>query len=247
MASRSAGASSSTMSAMSAGCSLDSRSSEIFSFTRRAGSVSIRSTNSQGIMRGGILCSSGRSAAPGTTPLSRRRTAPRAPTSTAPSFSDHVSVLQLFVDVHVVHAHYLAAMHVDNLLVEQVAFQQQHALAAGERAPVGGVAGDAQPAVDEADGRGRHQPVAMPCLHDEAGNLALAFVRGQRHFAHFAHMFAGIVGNRRADQVGECKRRHCSQYMRSRRQLVRENRGFHGASVISGSGSTRRNKVYRRS
>ena len=43
-ASRSAGASSSMMSARSAGCSVASLSPEIFSFTRRAGSVSIRST-----------------------------------------------------------------------------------------------------------------------------------------------------------------------------------------------------------
>ncbi len=49
-ASRSSGARSSTMSAMSAGCSLASRSCEIFSFTRRAGSVSITSTKSQGMI-----------------------------------------------------------------------------------------------------------------------------------------------------------------------------------------------------
>ena len=43
------GARSSIMSARSAGCSLARRSEEIFSRTRRAGSVSIRLTNSQGI------------------------------------------------------------------------------------------------------------------------------------------------------------------------------------------------------
>ena len=75
------------MSAMSAGCSFASRSSEIFSFTRRAGSVSIRSTNSHGIIRGGIFSIIERSAADGTTPFSSRRIAPRAPTSTAASFS----------------------------------------------------------------------------------------------------------------------------------------------------------------
>ncbi len=81
-ASRSAGASSSMMSAMSAGCSLARSSWLIFSFTRRAGSVSIRSTNSHGIMRGGIFLSSARNAGAGTNPRSSRRTAPRAPTST---------------------------------------------------------------------------------------------------------------------------------------------------------------------
>ena len=59
-ASRSAGASSSTMSAMSAGCSLARRSCEIFSLTRRAGSISMRSTNSQGIIFAAGSCATGR-------------------------------------------------------------------------------------------------------------------------------------------------------------------------------------------
>ena len=60
--------------------------SEIFSFTRRAGSVSIKSTNSHGITFSGIFPSFPQ-APPGTTPFKSRRTAPRAPTSTAAIFN----------------------------------------------------------------------------------------------------------------------------------------------------------------
>ena len=79
---RSSGARSSTMSAMSAGWSLERPSYDVFSFTRRAGSVSITSIKFHGMLRGGILPSSACKAAFGATPRNSRRTAPRAPTST---------------------------------------------------------------------------------------------------------------------------------------------------------------------
>ena len=85
-ASRSSGARSSTMSAISAGCRSAKRALEIFSLTRRAGSDSIKSTNSHGIERCGMRFSKVRSAALGTAPFRRRRTAPRAPTSTEEIF-----------------------------------------------------------------------------------------------------------------------------------------------------------------
>ena len=136
---------------MSAGCSVARRSSEIFSFTRRAGSVSMRSTNSHGIMRGGILASSACSGAAGTMPFSSRRMAPRAPDIDRGQLQDDVPVPDFLMDVDVVDPHDLAAVHVDDLLVEQVAPQQKHAFAVAVRRPLCGQCANADSAVDGAD------------------------------------------------------------------------------------------------
>ena len=86
-ASRSAGASSSRMSAISAGWSFDRRAYSSLRCTRRAGSVSIRSTASHGIARSGMRLANASMALAGAKPLSRRRSAPRNPTSTWPILS----------------------------------------------------------------------------------------------------------------------------------------------------------------
>ena len=102
-----------------------------------------------------------RAAAPaGTIPFSRRRIAPRAPTSTAASLSMTCSWPTLLVDVDVVDPHDLAAMYVDDLLVEQIALQQQQPFAVAVRRPLGRQRADAHAAVDGADGLGIEQPVA---------------------------------------------------------------------------------------
>src|ERR1019366_5271451 len=52
-------------------------------------------------------------------------------------FEHHVVMAEFVVDVHVVHPHHLAPMHVDDLLVQQVSRQQEHAFAASVGYPIG--------------------------------------------------------------------------------------------------------------
>ena len=54
--------------------------------------------------------------------------APRAPTSTATTFEQQVAVDRRRFDLDVVDAHDLAAVDVDDLLIEQIALEQQHAV-----------------------------------------------------------------------------------------------------------------------
>ena len=82
-ASRSAGGRSSRISARSDGCISARRSYSMRSFTRRAGSTSITSTNCHGIPRSLNLRENASSEARGNTPLKTRRKAPRRPTSTS--------------------------------------------------------------------------------------------------------------------------------------------------------------------
>ena len=67
------------------------------------------------------------------------------------NLEDDVVVAKFLVDVDVVDPHHLAAVDVDDLLVEQVALQQQHALAAAIGAPLGCGSRNSQAAIDQAD------------------------------------------------------------------------------------------------
>jgi hypothetical protein len=103
-----------------------SRSFEIFSLTRRAGSVSMMSTKSQGISRGGIAQEQGAlSAAAGDHAF--EQAANRAPGANihSPDLQDRTILRTIVVKIDVVHAHDLAAVHVNHLLIEQVAAEQQ--------------------------------------------------------------------------------------------------------------------------
>src|SRR5229473_3511883 len=122
---------------MSAGWSFARRSCEILSFTLRAGSVSMRSTKSQGMVRGGICRNRARKATKGTTPFNKRRMAPRGPTSTEP---------------------------IDDLLIEQVASQQEHAFRAIPLGPVRQGNVRANTTVDRGHRHERQQAIASARL-----------------------------------------------------------------------------------
>ncbi len=133
---RSSGARSSTMSAMSAGCSLARPSCEIFNFTRRAGSVSITSTKFQGILRGGILAQQRMQRVLGRNP------AQQPADGAAGSDIDRVNPqhggirIGLFVflgiefEVDVIDPDHFSSVDVDDLLIQQVALEQKQAFGA---------------------------------------------------------------------------------------------------------------------
>ena len=128
MDSRSAGPSSSTMSARSAGCRRSSLSFEMFSRRRRSGSASTMLQNSQRMECGGI----GRLQAANQRGRQHALEQPPEDAANADVDFDHVRAIARAV-VHqiesdVVHAHHLAAVHIDDLLVEKIAVDAQHVL-----------------------------------------------------------------------------------------------------------------------
>jgi hypothetical protein len=91
----------------------------------------------------------------------------------------------------IVNADHLAAVHVDDLLVEQVALQQQHALAAGILGQIGGVGRGVHAAVDGAEQVAAYDAVSLRGADDEGGDVGGVVLGHQRDFAHAPHA-AGI-------------------------------------------------------
>ena len=123
-------------------------------------------------------------------------------------------VAGLFVDVNVIDPHNLSPMNVNDLLIEQVALQQQHALTASVRPPLRRGRGNAQTAINQAERLRSQQTVAVTGFDHEAGDQAGILLRHERDFAHFAGICAGVIDDDRANQVRKCERRHCCQYIR---------------------------------
>ena len=93
------------------------------SFTRRAGSTSITSTNCQGIPRSLKRRDSRSRMARGRTPLKTRRKAPRSPTSTSATRSRWAAPFPSPLEIDIVDADHFAAMDIDNLAIDEVLLQ----------------------------------------------------------------------------------------------------------------------------
>ena len=118
-------------------------------------------------------------------------------------------VAEVLVEVDVVDADDLAAVNVDDLLVEEIALQQQQALGAGESGPVGGPGAGLDDAVDGLDLGEREQAVFAGAQADDQGGESDGVVLGsQRDLAHTSGKGAGGVKDGRAQQLGKGERRH---------------------------------------
>ncbi len=111
-------------------------------------------------------------------------------------------VARLRVQLNVVDAHHFAAMHVDDLLIQQIAIHQQHALGTAKGGPLGRGNRAANSAID-----GLHQPrcqqaVAAAGAHHQQRNVVRVLLRKHRHFAHTAYLGAGGVENGLPEQFG---------------------------------------------
>ena len=90
------------------------------------------------------------------------------------------------MNVDVVNPNNLSPVNVDNLLVEQIAFQQQHAFPTAVRTPFCGMGRNPELIVNQADGLGGNQAIAVACLDNETADLARTLLRGNGDFKHFA-------------------------------------------------------------
>ena len=118
------------------------------------------------------------------------------------------------IEVHIVYPHHLAAVDVDDLLVQQVAAQQQKSfrLAGIEWHPLRGAGGRLQfAAFDARDVFPAQQPVALRRAHDKRRHLSWIFLGKQRQLAHPSAHRAGNIYHPRAQQLGERKIRHRPQ------------------------------------
>jgi hypothetical protein len=166
------------ISAMSAGCSLFRPLDSIRSLTRRAGSVSIRvhvlprddsrrdarQKSPQRDHRDYAL----EQAANGTAGANIYSVNPQS----------DATVRRKRFKIHVVHADDLASVHVDDLLVEQIAAQQQHPFSGGELGPGIYRLARANATIDVLEGVAREKAIALRRLNNEIEDLVTAFLRG---------------------------------------------------------------------
>ena len=145
---------------------------------------------------------------------------------------DEMSVAALFVDVDVVHAHDLAPMNVDDLLVEQVALQQEQPIRLGFN-PFRSRRGRLHRAVYRHDGRKRQQPVAVFGPDDEIGYSCPVIARGEYHFAHTPANLAGSLDHRLSQQFGKRKRAHIFRMCRESR-CVNNHRDYFATRKLEG-------------
>src|SRR6185369_14197997 len=86
--------------------------------------------------------------------------------------------------IYVVHADDFTAVHIDDLLIEQIATQQQHAFGTGELRPrICWLAGT-DPTVHVLESVTREEAIALRRLDNKVEYLVTALLRSQGNFAH---------------------------------------------------------------
>ena len=109
--------------------------------------------------------------------------APRAPTSTETTVSEMWLLIGHGVELDVVDAHDLAAVDVDDLLIEEIALQEQHAVRRDVALPLGGVRVAALTvALHDFTDADRQHAFAVGCSHDQVDDARGMFLRARRRF-----------------------------------------------------------------
>ena len=114
------------------------------------------------------------------------------------------------LELDVVDADHLAAVDVDDLLVEQVALEEQQAVGRGEAFPLRRIGGGADGGAGRANRvRGEHA-LARRGLDDQECDAGRVILRCDRDFAHPSAHGAGGVAHGSAEQFGQGDDRHVS-------------------------------------
>jgi hypothetical protein len=107
------------------------------------------------------------------------------------------------LEFDVVDAHDLAAVNVDDLLIEKIAFEKEQALRTVGSGPVSRIGGSMNVGVDRGDGRGRENAITGFGFNNERGDAGPVFLRGERGLAHAAGRRAGWVVHGCAQELGK--------------------------------------------
>ncbi len=110
-----------------------------------------------------------------------------------------VAVGRVRVELDVVDPHDLAPVDVDDLLVEQVALEQQHAVEAEERQPRAGVGRRAHCRPERLHGLGRQHPITFRRADDEKRDPCRVFLGRHGSFAHTAAHRPARIADRGAE------------------------------------------------
>src|SRR5208283_1759554 len=95
--------------------------------------------------------------------------------------------------VDIIDPHDFASVNIDDLLIEEIAFEEEQAFGAVGGGPVRGIGGGVNVGVDGGDGGEGKNAVAGLGFNDERGDAVAVFLRGQGDFAHATSRRAGRV------------------------------------------------------
>jgi hypothetical protein len=112
------------------------------------------------------------------------------------------------LEVDVVDANDFAAVNVDDLLIEEVAFEEEEAFRAVGGGPVGGIGGGVNVGVDGGDGGEGKDAVAGFGFDDEGSDAVAVFLRSESDFAHASGSRAGRVIHGATEKLGKRQRGH---------------------------------------
>src|SRR5258706_13347 len=115
-------------------------------------------------------------------------------------------------EVDVVHADDFASINIDDLLIEEIAFEQEQTFGAVGERPVRGIGGSVDVGVDGGDGREGKYTVAGFGFNDERGDSVAVFLRSESDFADLSPGHAGRVIDGGAENFG--KRQHSHPRLR---------------------------------
>ena len=104
-------------------------------------------------------------------------------------------------ELDVVDAHDLAAVHVDDLLVQKVALQQQDAVKAGERKPPGCIVHAADGRAVRLDGLSGKHTIAFRGSNDEERDARQVLLWRDGNFAHTSTDRSAPVADRGAEHL----------------------------------------------
>jgi hypothetical protein len=119
-----------------------------------------------------------------------------------------VAVDRRRLELDVVDADHLAAVDVDDLLVEEVALQQQHAVGRRKAVPVARLGHRPHRRAGALDLVVRQHPLAFSGLDDQERNAGWMILRGDGDLAHAAAHHARGVANGGSEQLGQRDDRH---------------------------------------
>ena len=112
------------------------------------------------------------------------------------------------VELDVVDADDLASVNVDDLLIEEIAFEEEQAFGAIRSGPIRGIGGGVDIGVNSGDGGEGKYAVAGFGFDNERGDAVTIFLRGESDFAHVSGRRAGRVIDRGAEEFGKRQRSH---------------------------------------
>jgi hypothetical protein len=112
------------------------------------------------------------------------------------------------LQVDIVDADDFASVNIDDLLIEEVAFEKEQSFGAVGGGPVGGIGGCVNVAIDGGYGREGKNAVAGFGFDDVRGDAVAVFLRGESDFAHVSGCRAGRVIHRGAEKLGKRQRGH---------------------------------------